>query len=60
MLAEMVNQKLFVIDREITVGSTKHLLGIYQLIKVVRRLAKWLDEEYKPWWAKAVLNADEY
>jgi hypothetical protein len=38
-----------VILRDLRLGSTDTVLGIYQLIEAVGRLARWVDEEYRPW-----------
>ncbi|KAL8988551.1 MAG: hypothetical protein Q9177_002393 [Variospora cf. flavescens] len=47
-----------IIHRKISLGSTDEVVGIYQLIASVQRLAQWVAEEYQPWWIKAVLGVD--
>lgn len=38
-----------VILRDLRLGSTDTVLGIYQLVGAVRMLARWVNEEYRPW-----------
>lgn len=40
-------------------GDTNSVLGIYQVLEAVRRLARWVDEVYKPWFKSAVLAIRE-
>lgn len=47
-----------IIHRRIPLGSTDRIVGIYQIIASVRRLARWVAEEYQPWWIQAVLGVD--
>jgi hypothetical protein len=48
-----------IILRDLRLGSTDTVLGIYQLVESVRRLAKWVEEEYRPWLEKeALLGGD--
>lgn len=37
-------------------GSTSSIVGIYRVIAAVRRLAKWVQEDYRPWFETHVLN----
>jgi hypothetical protein len=39
----------------VRLGDTDSVLGIYQVMMAVRRLARWVDEEYKPWFKREVL-----
>ncbi|KAI4287221.1 MAG: hypothetical protein L6R35_003522 [Caloplaca aegaea] len=47
-----------IIHRRILLGSTDRIVGIYQIIASVQRLAQWVAEEYQPWWIKEVLGVD--
>ncbi|KAL8917567.1 MAG: hypothetical protein Q9208_007850 [Pyrenodesmia sp. 3 TL-2023] len=47
-----------IIHRRISLGSTDRIVGIYQIIASVQRLAQWVAEEYQPWWIKATLGLD--
>jgi hypothetical protein len=48
-----------VILRDLRLGSTDTVLGIYQLVEAVRRLARWVDEEYRPWLEREALLSGE-
>ncbi|KAI4189415.1 MAG: hypothetical protein LQ348_003792 [Seirophora lacunosa] len=47
-----------IVHRRISLGSTDKIVGIYQIIASVQRLAQWVAEEYQPWWIKAILGVD--
>lgn len=56
MLAEMFAGDQVIIHRELSLGATSSMLGIYQLLAAVRRLARWVHEDYKAWFIEKVLN----
>ena len=41
---------------ELAMGSTQSHLGVYQLLAALRRLAQWVNEEYRPWWVREILG----
>jgi hypothetical protein len=43
----------------VRLGETTSVLGIYQVIEAVRRLARWVDEDYRPWFEREVLAMTE-
>jgi hypothetical protein len=46
--------------RDLRLGSTDTVLGVYQLVEAVRRLARWVDKEYKLWLeGEALLGVDD-
>ena len=55
MIAEAMADRSIVILRDWLLGSTNSVLGIYQIVAAVRRLAKWVDEDYRPWFEKNAL-----
>ena len=55
MLVEMQTLTQFVIHKELTIGKIDTMLGIYQVLAAIRRLADWIVKEYKPWFSKEVL-----
>lgn len=46
------------IYREVALGSTDKILGIYQIMASLQRLAEWVSEVYRPWWIKAALDIE--
>ena len=40
-------------------GDTLTLAGIYPVVAAIRRLAKWVDEWYRPWFEREVLGQVE-
>lgn len=55
MIAHKVNATRIVIYRDLSLEETRSILGIYQLLAAVRRLAQWLDEVLRPWFEARVL-----
>ena len=55
MIAEVGVDRKVVILKELRLGATDSVLGIYQIIASIRRLAKWVQEEYRPWFESNVL-----
>ena len=60
IIAEMRPQEsLIVLHRGIKLGSTDSILGIYQILASIDRLAQWVSDDYRTWWTKTVLGYDE-
>ncbi|KAL8937669.1 MAG: hypothetical protein Q9211_003562 [Gyalolechia sp. 1 TL-2023] len=49
-------KKQIIIHRRISLGSPDTIVGIYQIIASVQRLARWVAEEYQLWWIQAILG----
>ncbi|KAL8905673.1 MAG: hypothetical protein Q9207_002487 [Kuettlingeria erythrocarpa] len=60
IIAEMkLDEGQIILHSDIELGSSKDILGIYQIIASIRRLAKWTSEQYRPWWTATILSYDE-
>ncbi|KAL8787746.1 MAG: hypothetical protein Q9213_002066 [Squamulea squamosa] len=60
IIAEMNSEgNRIILHCHIRLGSTDNILGIYQIIASIQRLAKWISEEYRHWWTSAILAYDE-
>ena len=59
MLAERLPDQRIVILKEVHLGRTRTALGIFQVVASIRRLARWVHEEYQPWFATNVLSLDQ-
>ena len=44
------------IYRDLQLGSTKTIIGTYQIIASLQRLIKWVQEVYRPWFQSVVLD----
>ncbi|KAL6717750.1 hypothetical protein ACLMJK_003835 [Lecanora helva] len=42
--------------RELPIGDTGTVVGVYQLIAAIRRLAQWVYSDYRPWFERHVLG----
>lgn len=56
MIAHKVNARQIEIYRDQPLGDTGSLLGIYQLLVALGRLARWMDEVLRPWFEAHVLT----
>ena len=45
--------------RELYLGETGSVAGVYQLIAAIRRLAQWVHDDYRPWFERQVLDVKE-
>lgn len=41
---------------ELSLGETGSVIGVYQLIAAIRRLAQWVNDDYRPWFEREVLG----
>lgn len=37
-------------------GETSSVLGVYKVVAVIRRLARWIKDDYRPWFEREVLD----
>lgn len=60
IIAEMKSKEsLIILHRGIKLGSTDSILGIYQIIASIDRLAQWVSSDYRTWWTRTVLGYNE-
>ncbi|KAK0622143.1 hypothetical protein DIS24_g11358 [Lasiodiplodia hormozganensis] len=57
MLAELEDDSEIRIFRHLSLGTTRSVLGVYQLAASLRRLAGWAKDTYRPWLEKNLLLA---
>ena len=58
LIAEKKTDQIL-IHGELTIGSTQSHLGVYQILAALRRLAQWVNDEYRPWWIREILGKKE-
>lgn len=56
LLAVPQADRSIVVYRELVIGSTGSVIEAYSVIAAVRRLAKWVDEVYRPWFVENCLD----
>ena len=42
--------------KELLVGDTGSLAGVYQVIAAIRRIAQWVNDDYRPWFEREILG----
>ena len=55
MIAHEVRGERIMIYRSLRLGETESILGTYQLLGALKRIAKWIDEELRAWFELHVL-----
>lgn len=56
MIAQKISGEEIVIFRDHSLGSIGSILGVYQLLKFIRRLVEWTNESYRRWFDSYVLD----
>ena len=56
MLASMKPDPRLEMLGYLSLGDTGTLTGVYCVIAAIRKLAKWIDEQYRPWFEEEVLG----
>ena len=57
-LASVRRGRDILILEDIVLGRTSSGLGSYQILAALRRLARWVDEDYRTWFEEEVLSRD--
>ena len=42
--------------KELLVGDTGSFAGVYQVIAAIRRIAQWVNDDYRPWFEREILG----
>ena len=42
--------------KELHLGDTNSIVGVYQVIAAIRRIAQWVNDDYRPWLEREVLG----
>ena len=42
--------------KELDLGSTRSIVGVYQVVAAIRRIAQWVRDDYRPWFEREVLG----
>lgn len=59
ILAIMTSESRLEMHAYLSLGETGSLAGIYRVLATLRRLSKWIDEQYRPWFEDKILGAGE-
>ena len=59
ILAIMTSESRLEMHAYLSLGETGSLAGIYRVLASLRRLSKWIDEQYRPWFKDKILGAEE-
>ena len=60
ILAIMTSESRLEMHAYLSLGETGSLAGIYRVLATLRRLSKWIDEQYRPWFEDKILGAGEW
>ena len=56
MIASLQDNDRINLIKELYLGDTDSVAGVYQVIAAIRRIAQWVNDDYRPWFEKEVLG----
>ena len=56
MIASLRDYGRIDLIKELHLGDTGSMLGVYQIIAAIRRLAEWVSKIYRPWFVREILG----
>ena len=56
MIASLQDNDRINLIKELYLGDTDSIAGVYQVIAAIRRIAQWVNDDYRPWFEKEVLG----
>ena len=56
MIASLEENNRINLIKELDLGRTDSVAGVYQVVAAIRRVAQWVNDEYRPWFEKEVLG----
>ena len=56
MIASLQDNDRINLIKELYLGDTDSIAGVYQVVAAIRRIAQWVNDDYRPWFEKEVLG----
>ena len=56
MIASLVENDRINLIKELDLGRTDSIAGVYQVVAAIRRIAQWVNDDYRPWFEKEILG----
>ena len=56
MIASLQDNDRINLIKELYLGDTDSVAGVYQVVAAIRRIAQWINDDYRPWFEKEVLG----
>ena len=56
MIASLQDNDRINLIKELYLGDTDSMAGVYQVVAAIRRIAWWVNDDYRPWFEKAILG----
>lgn len=56
MIASPQDNERIDLIKELHLGDTGSVAGVYQVIAAIRRIAQWVNDEYRPWFEREILG----
>ena len=56
MIASLRENDRINLIKELHLGDTGSIAGVYQVVAAIRRLAQWVNDDYRPWFEREILG----
>ena len=56
MIASLQDNDRINLIKELYLGDTDAVAGVYQVVAAIQRIAQWVNDDYRPWFEKEVLG----
>lgn len=56
MIAHLCDNGKMELIKELEVGDTGSFIGVYQVVAAIRRVAQWVNDDYRPWLESEILG----
>ena len=56
MIASLQDNDRINLIKELYLGDTDSIAGVYQVIAAIRRIARWINDVYRPWFEREILS----
>ena len=56
MIASLQENDRINLIKELHLGDTGSIAGVYQIVAAIRRIAQWVNNDYRPWFEREILG----
>lgn len=56
MIAKLHANERIDLIKELHLGDTGSVAGVYQVMAPIQRIAQWIRDDYRPWFESAILG----
>ena len=56
MIASLQENNRINLIKELHLGDTGSIAGVYQVVAAIRRIAQWVNDDYRSWFERKILG----